>query len=151
MAMKLSMTGQMRMEQRMKLAPRMIQSMEVLQLPPLALQEKIEAELNSNPVLEVAEDDQQRRENAEAAAAETPADEQEMVVGEDNDHVEDFQRLEDAGEDFDEYLTNPARPRPTTPAATPTKMEALLNTAARAQSSTTGSRNNGGWPTLTTR
>ena len=35
------------MEQRMKLAPRMIQSMEVLQLPALALQEKIEAELNS--------------------------------------------------------------------------------------------------------
>ena len=50
--MKMSMTGQMRMEQRMKLAPRMIQSMEVLQLPLMALQEKIEAELSSNPVLE---------------------------------------------------------------------------------------------------
>jgi len=31
--MKLEMTGQMRMEQRMKLAPHMIQSMEILQLP----------------------------------------------------------------------------------------------------------------------
>lgn len=54
--MKMSMIGQMRMEQRMKLAPRMIQSMEVLQLPILALQEKIEAELSSNPVLELAEE-----------------------------------------------------------------------------------------------
>ena len=62
MAMKLSMTGQMRMEQKMKLAPRMIQSMEVLQLPFLALQEKIEAELNSNPVLEVVEEQSEQTE-----------------------------------------------------------------------------------------
>ena len=103
MSMKLSMTGQMRMEQRMKLAPRMIQSMEVLQLPLLALQEKIETELNSNPVLEVAEDSEQLRDNAEAAAAaDTTTDEQEMVVGEDTDLVEDFQRLENVGEDFDD-------------------------------------------------
>ncbi len=50
------MTGQMRMQQRMKLAPRMIQSMEILQLPAMALLEKIEAELNSNPVLEIEDD-----------------------------------------------------------------------------------------------
>ena len=53
--MKLDMTNQMRLEQRMKLAPRMIQSMEILQLPTLALLEKIEQELNSNPVLEIDE------------------------------------------------------------------------------------------------
>ena len=53
--MKLEMRGQMRMEQRMKLAPHMIQSMEILQLPILALQERIEQELNSNPVLEMTE------------------------------------------------------------------------------------------------
>ena len=53
--MKLEMQGQMRLEQRMKLAPRMIQSMEILQLPILALQERIEQELNSNPVLEAVE------------------------------------------------------------------------------------------------
>jgi len=42
----------MRMEQRMKLAPRMIQSMEILQLPLMALEERIEQELEANPVLE---------------------------------------------------------------------------------------------------
>src|SRR3954462_3965162 len=46
-------TGQfMRMEQRMKLAPRMIQSMEILQLPLMALEEGIEKELEANPGLE---------------------------------------------------------------------------------------------------
>lgn len=136
MAMKLSMTGQMRMEQRMKLAPRMIQSMEVLQLPLLALQEKIEAELNSNPVLEVAEEAEQQRDTAEGDAEnDTTTDEQEMVVGEDTDHVEDFQRLEDFGEDFDDYL-NKSGPAQThhTGGDPDKKMEALMNTAAQTQS-----------------
>jgi RNA polymerase sigma-54 factor len=47
----------MRMEQRMKLAPRMIQSMEILQLPLMALEERIEQELAANPVLERKESD----------------------------------------------------------------------------------------------
>ena len=46
-----------RMEQKMILAPRMIQSMEILQLPVMALQERIEHELQENPVLELKEDD----------------------------------------------------------------------------------------------
>ena len=45
----------MRMEQRMKLSPRMIQSMEVLQLPLLALEERIEQEMEANPVLELVD------------------------------------------------------------------------------------------------
>ena len=45
----------MRLEQRMKLSPRMIQSMEILQLPALALEERIEQELETNPVLELRE------------------------------------------------------------------------------------------------
>ena len=46
-------TGQqMRMDQRMKLDPRMIQSMEILQMPTPALEERIEQELASNPTLE---------------------------------------------------------------------------------------------------
>ena len=46
-----------RMDQRMLLAPRMIQSMEILQLAVMALQERIEHELEENPVLEVREGD----------------------------------------------------------------------------------------------
>jgi len=45
------------MDQRqvMALAPRMIQSMEILQMPIMALQEKIQQELQENPVLELKE------------------------------------------------------------------------------------------------
>ncbi len=45
-----------RLDQRMILAPRMIQSMEILQLPVMALQERIEHELQENPVLELTDD-----------------------------------------------------------------------------------------------
>ena len=45
----------MRMEQRQLLTPRMIQSMEILQLPLMALEERIEQELQANPVLEFNE------------------------------------------------------------------------------------------------
>ena len=43
--MQLNMHQQMKMSQQMKLAPRMIQSMEILQLPIMALNERIEQEL----------------------------------------------------------------------------------------------------------
>ena len=135
MAMKLSMTGQMRMEQRMKLAPRMIQSMEILQLPLLALQERIEAELNSNPVLEAGEQAQSQTDGEPEADSDSTPDEQELVVGDDNDHVEDFQRLDAIGEDFDDYLNNtgPLYTQPT--GGDPDKkMEALMNTADQGKS-----------------
>jgi RNA polymerase sigma-54 factor len=137
--MKLSMTGQMRMEQKMKLAPRMIQSMEVLQLPFLALQEKIEAELNSNPVLEVAEEPSEETEAPQAETADV-SNEQELVIHEDSDNVDDFQRLDSMGDDFSDYL-NGAGPMPrqssnlnVSSGDPDKKLEALQNTAAQEQS-----------------
>ena len=53
--MRLDTTMTQRMDQRMILAPRMIQSMEILQLPIMALQERIQQELQENPVLEQKE------------------------------------------------------------------------------------------------
>ncbi len=49
--MRLDTSQQMRTEMRLRMAPRMIQSMEILQLPIMALQERIEQELSENPVL----------------------------------------------------------------------------------------------------
>lgn len=49
--MRLDTTQQMRTDMRMRMAPRMIQSMEILQLPLLALQERIDQELEENPIL----------------------------------------------------------------------------------------------------
>ncbi|USN99996.1 MAG: RNA polymerase factor sigma-54 [Phycisphaeraceae bacterium] len=60
----------MKLGQQMKLAPRMIQSMEILQMPLAELQERIEQELASNPTLELVEiepDESERRDaNADA-------------------------------------------------------------------------------------
>src|SRR5947209_2520530 len=59
------------MDQRMILAPRMIQSMEILQLPSLALEERIRQEVQENPVLEMKEL------TPEEVAAESPTTEAE--------------------------------------------------------------------------
>ncbi|MFA6045756.1 MAG: RNA polymerase factor sigma-54 [Phycisphaerales bacterium] len=45
----------MKLGQHMKLAPRMIQSMEILQMPLAELEERIQQELESNPTLELAD------------------------------------------------------------------------------------------------
>ena len=55
--MRFETSQQMKLGQQMKLAPRMIQSMEILQLPLMALQERIEQELESNVALELAPSD----------------------------------------------------------------------------------------------
>jgi RNA polymerase sigma-54 factor len=95
--MRLSLGLEARQVQVQKLAPRMIQSMEILQLPVMALQERIEQEMNENPVLELQEADPslpeepQERDNPDA-----PTDsEQELVVDESKDNVDDFERLLD--------------------------------------------------------
>jgi RNA polymerase sigma-54 factor len=104
--MKLDMTNQMRLEQRMKLAPRMIQSMEILQLPTLALLEKIEQELNSNPVLEIEEPSESDTgsESDVQQQAETETSEKDLEVNRNNDKVDGFERLSDFSEQSDDYL-----------------------------------------------
>jgi RNA polymerase sigma-54 factor len=134
--MKLEMTGQMRMEQRMKLAPHMIQSMEILQLPILALQERIEQELNSNPVLELEESE--NPEEAVTPPEPAPNDdigEKALIVNTDSNKVDDFERLESIEDDFKEFIdqSGPYHIRHDGEEKDP-KLEALKNAAAPPQS-----------------
>jgi RNA polymerase sigma-54 factor len=125
--MKLEMRGQMRLEQQMKLAPHMIQSMEILQLPLLALQERIEQELNSNPVLEADELPGQ-----EEAPAETS--EPEVRVESKSQTAEDYKgddRMDEEVRDYIEHRDDYPRPRSDEPDP---KLAALNNTAALPQS-----------------
>jgi RNA polymerase sigma-54 factor len=117
------------MEQRMKLAPRMIQSMEVLQLPLLALQDKIETELNSNPVLELADEPPTSPTDVQTKPDENP-DDRELVVREDSDRVEDFQRLENVSEEFEDYFEGYSYRAARNDGEPDKKMEAMQNTAA---------------------
>ena len=134
--MKLEMRGQMRMEQKMKLAPHMIQSMEILQLPILALQERIEQELNSNPVLEMEQPESP--EEVESDREDQPQediDDKDLVISTDNNKAEDFERLDSLGDGFTDYMAQagPLRTRIHT-GELDKKLEALKNTAAPPQS-----------------
>ena len=126
--MKLEMRGQMRLEQQMKLAPHMIQSMEILQLPLLALQERIEQELNSNPVLEADESTGQDESSAETASE--PETQTEPKAGSAEDYKGD-DRLDEEVRDYIEHKEDFHR----SPSDEPDpKLAAINNTAAPPQS-----------------
>lgn len=123
------------MEQRMTLAPHMIQSMEILQLPILALQERIEQELNSNPVLEMT--DPASSEEADSVEQEPQEDisEKDLVVDTDNNKVKDFERLASLGDGFKDYMNEAGPYRRRASSDEPDKkLEAIKNTAAPPQS-----------------
>ncbi|WP_145222258.1 RNA polymerase factor sigma-54 [Stieleria sp.] len=94
--MRMSMGLQARMVQTQKLAPRMIQSMEILQLPMLALQERIEQEMNENPLLEQQESEPGSLEDGDLppSADNRSEDEKELVVEDSGDNSDDFERLQ---------------------------------------------------------
>ncbi|WP_456239040.1 RNA polymerase factor sigma-54 [Rubripirellula amarantea] len=87
---------QARQLQTQKLAPRMIQSMEILQLPTMALQERVEQEMNENPLLEQQENDPLAPDELdEERDKDTRSEnEKELVVDNDHDNQEDFERLQ---------------------------------------------------------
>jgi len=124
------------MEQRMKLAPHMIQSMEILQLPILALQERIEQELNNNPVLELEErvGDEETAPTEDASQDDDLA-ERDLIVDTDNNKADDFERLDGMGDDFKEFInqSGPYR-RQRNGEEKDRKLEAIKNTAAPPQS-----------------
>jgi len=122
--MKLEMQGQMRLEQKMKLAPHMIQAMEILQLPKLELLERIEQELNSNPVLE-----------REGAATESEAEQNEQDTTEpETDNVEDFGKLDNLDEGYREFFDESEGAVRKPAGDGDKKLEALKNTANGSQS-----------------
>src|SRR5437763_8635132 len=112
--MRLDTTMSQRMDQRMILAPRMIQSMEILQLPIMALQERIEQELQENPVLELKEatpeENATEEEETEVAPAAEPEKvdvtdpERELVIDEKDTEL-DFDRLEAMSRDWEDHFT----------------------------------------------
>src|SRR5207247_3304725 len=139
--MRLDTTFSQRMDQRMILAPRMIQSMEILQLPIMALQERIEQELQDNPVLEQKEngDDQEapaETEEPEEAPVveEAPIDDPERVLDLDGDE-KDFDRLVALNEDWSDHFNEEHRPSSNrVDEAMDKKHDAMVNMAARPQS-----------------
>jgi RNA polymerase sigma-54 factor len=138
--MQLSQSLQIRPELRQLLTPRMIQSMEILQLPLAALEERIEQELQSNPVLEFGEGETEAEpipdsDPADANKQEFTEDERPLNVKENSDQSEDFERLAKLSEylENEEFFTNGANYRQAASydGERDKKLDAMNNTAAR--------------------
>ena len=137
--MQLTQSVSMRPELRQLLTPRMIQSMEILQLPLAALEERIEQELQNNPVLEFREGESEAEPipDGEASEPQQEFSEQErvLVVKEDSDQAEDFDRLAKIGEylENEEFFTNGSHYRQAAvyDGERDKKLDAMNNTAAR--------------------
>lgn len=140
--MRFETSQHIRMGQQMKLAPRMIQSMEILQLPALELQERIDQELERNPVLELAEpeapDASEAPEGAERGAAEEETDAAPerpapLEVGESGADFERARELERAYGDFLDTESAPRREERRDDGERDRKMDAMANTPDRAE------------------
>ena len=84
------------------MAPRMIQSMEILRMANAELEEKVEQELIENPILEkhesdpegeTAEAEAKKKEQEKEKEKEKDVDQKELVIEEDNRTEDDFERL----------------------------------------------------------
>src|ERR1700733_7322084 len=139
--MQLNLSQHMKMSQQMKLAPRMIQSMEILQLPVMALNDRIEQELQDNVVLEKGPDEETEGETTEVATveeapAEKNVEERELVVDTDHNNEADFERLLEMSADWPEdNLAAGSRPSSNRiEEEGERKLDAMSNMEARPQS-----------------
>jgi len=145
--MRLDTSMSQQMQQKMILAPRMIQSMEILQLPIMALQERIQQELQENPVLELREASSEEpaagEEDLETFTEEPtppkeadPSDrERELVIDEKGNNEEDFDRYEAMAQEWADHFNEEHRPSSNRMEDEGDKKhDAMQNMAARPQS-----------------
>ena len=122
----------LQLEQRQKLAPRMIQSMEILQMPATALQERVDQELAANPTLELREETEEDAASADGESEASPAAETEEEPSpgeaEERERAEEFERFQSL---VDEESAPPSRTRGGDDEERDGKLEAMENTAAR--------------------
>ncbi len=123
-----------RQEMRMKLAPQIYQSLEILQLPLLELKEHIDQELLENPMLEQVESEDSPEEQQTAALegseVEAPKAEpvEEVTIDVVND-AEQFERLADLTQYYEDFNSERS-PRSYSAGERDAKMEAFENSPA---------------------
>ena len=116
--MRMSFGQEMRMAQKQVLAPRMIQSMEILQLPVMALEERIEEEIQNNETLEMEEAGQDAPvmelagpvSDAEQTTIERTVDEKPLIVDQDHSNQADFERTYDWATEYPDSDDDRSRP-----------------------------------------
>ncbi len=111
------------LQQKMKLSPQIIQSIEILQLPLLALVEHVQQELVDNPVLEEVLEEK-KDENLKEGDG-TPADDAKS---------DEFDKLGEMADDWRDYYSQTIVRRNNLSEERDQKQEALENTAAKPMS-----------------
>ena len=108
--MRFSFGLEQKLVQKQVLAPRMIQSMEILQLPIQALEARIDQEMNENPLLEAQESIRGCPRNLGGGESQTtPTEsESELVVDEKDNNVDDFERLLEMDQEIPDHLRRAA-------------------------------------------
>ena len=113
----------------------MIQSMEILQLPVMALQERIEQELIENPLLETREEvPVEKSAEQESPDAKTTEEKELVVDNTDNSNADDFERLLEMDRQFpDAFNDAPRRSASEIFEAGERKLDAMANVEARTE------------------
>jgi RNA polymerase sigma-54 factor len=126
----------MQMAQKQVLAPRMIQSMEILQLPIFALQERIEQEMEDNPVLDQIESTEESTESDLRDNPDAPTEsERELVVEDNTNYEDDFERLLNMVDNLPDDYEERSRPsRGQIEAESDRRHDAMANMVARPES-----------------
>jgi RNA polymerase sigma-54 factor len=137
--MRLETTISQRMNMEMRLAPRMIQSMEILQMPIMDLQERLQQELDENPVLELKEPADEVPpedvEGVEPVREERDPGVGELVIEDNNCNELDFDRLDAISKDWEDHFNEEHRPsRNSIDEEVDRKHDAMQNMASRPQS-----------------
>ncbi len=122
--MKIETSLSTRLSQQMKLAPQVIQSIEILQLPIMALVEQVQQELADNPVLEEVVDSEKDNQSS------TQADESDNSNKEDS-YEEEFKRLGEMADEWREYFSQTNIRRSNAADERDQKQDALENTAMK--------------------
>jgi len=136
MPMRMEFTLGQRLELKMKLAPQILQSIEILQLPTLELLQRIKQELVENPILEIDETKPEGTETSEAEAtpaATEPQVERDSDGAKSRDGAEEitFESIEPFMSNWQDYGSAPSAARQAG-REKDKKLEAMMNTAARA-------------------
>ncbi|MFK7768941.1 MAG: RNA polymerase factor sigma-54 [Mariniblastus sp.] len=112
--MRISFGQNLSQKQTQKLAPRMIQSMEILQMGHAALDERVEQELIENPALERSQDgehsDEGRENKLDKEKAPKDIEQKELVVDEGQGTADDFERLLSLDKEFPDHFDESTRP-----------------------------------------
>ena len=137
--MRFTFGQELKQEQKQILSQRMIQSMEILQLPLMELQERIEAEMSQNPLLEFEENSPEEQEEGGGHSSTTDdsgtfklEQEPEIAIGASPNSQDDFRNADEFAAAYDDTINEaPARSQNWLEGEEDRRNDAMANIACR--------------------